>query len=56
MGCSTLCRASTENIVIKSKVNKDFLNNEPDIDNNSQKVLHDDKQIENNIDQNKNLL
>ena len=56
MGCSTLCRASTENIVIKSKVNKDFLNNEPDIENNSQKVLHDDKQIENNIDQNKNLL
>lgn len=56
MGCSTLCRVTKENIVIKSKVNKDFLNNEPDIENNSQKEIHNDKQIDNNIDQNKNML
>ena len=56
MGCSTLCRVNKENIVIKSKVNKDFLNNEPDIENNSQKKIHDDKQIDNNVDQNKNIL
>ena len=31
--CSILCRVNKENIVIKSKVNKDFLNDEPDIEN-----------------------
>ena len=31
--CSTFNRVNKENTVIKSKVNKDFLN-EPDIDNN----------------------
>ena len=33
-GCSTLCRVNKENIIIKSKVNKDSLNNELDVDNN----------------------
>ena len=51
MGCSVLCKVTKENEVIKSEVNKDFLeNNEPIIENIehavTRKDLVEDKKIE----------
>jgi cGMP-dependent protein kinase len=53
MGCSVLCKVTKENEVIKSEVNKDFLeNNEPNTDNIenvlTRKEMVNDKKVEMN--------